>query len=215
MTTIKASTFQFLNDLGENNNREWFQDHKDLFETAKENMEGFRDSLWHAMNQVDVLDGIKLFRIYRDTRFAKDKSPYKNYFGLSMSRATAKRRGGYYLHLEPGGSFVGGGFFGPNAEDTQRIRKAFSNDDREIRAILADPTFRAYFGSLDGEELKNAPKGFSNDDPAIDLIRKKAWIVRRSFSDQEIVTPEFPGEVVKTYIAMRPYFDYMTSILTS
>ena len=103
MTPIEVPTLAFLQELTVNNNREWFQEHKDWYEATKENLEAFKNSLWHAMNQVDVLDGIKLFRIYRDTRFSKDKSPYKNYFGLSMSRATAKRRGGYYLHLEPGG----------------------------------------------------------------------------------------------------------------
>ncbi|MCB9318138.1 MAG: DUF2461 domain-containing protein [Lewinellaceae bacterium] len=215
MTPIEVPTLAFLQELTVNNNREWFQEHKDWYEATKENLEAFKNSLWHAMNQVDVLDGIKLFRIYRDTRFSKDKSPYKNYFGLSMSRATAKRRGGYYLHLEPGGSFVGGGFFGPNAPDTLLIRSAFSADDRPIRKILADPAFVQLFGQLEGEALKSAPRGFTNDDPAIDLIRMKSWIVRRPFTDAEVVSPQFPGEVVKTYIAMRPYFDYMTGVLTS
>ncbi|MCB0655241.1 MAG: DUF2461 domain-containing protein [Saprospiraceae bacterium] len=214
MTTIETSTLAFLRDLAANNYKEWFTGNKDRYEAAKANVEAFRDSLWHAMNQVDVLEGIKIFRIYRDVRFSKDKSPYKNYFGLSMNRATAQRRGGYYFHLEPGATFAGGGFFGPNTEDVRRIRQAFSEDDRPIRQVTADPEFKSYFGQLAGEELKNAPRGFSNDDPAIDLIRKKSWIVRRPFRDDEVSQPGFPVELVKTYVAMLPYFNYMTKILT-
>ena len=124
-------------------------------------------------------------------------------------------RGGYYLHIEPGGSFVGGGFWEPNASDLNRIRKEFEMDDEEIRTIVADETFKKVFGGLKGEELKTAPKGFDKTHPAIDLIRKKQYLLTRNFSDIEVLAPNFQEEVLATFKAMRPFFDYMSEVLST
>lgn len=212
---ILPSTLQFLKALSANNNREWFQDNKARYESAQENMKQFTAAVEKALGETDHLENAKLFRIYRDVRFSKDKAPYKDYFGMSFSRATKRLRGGYYLHIEPGASFAGGGFWEPNAPDLKRIRDEFAADDKPIRQIMADARFKKYFGTLQGEELKTAPSGYDKASPAIDLIRKKSFTARRSFSDQELTSDTFLQEVRLTFEAMRPYFDYMSMVLTT
>jgi uncharacterized protein (TIGR02453 family) len=217
---IPGTAFAFLKQLSANNNRDWFNANKDKFLQEQSHIERFADALLYEMNKHDVLEeesGKKtMFRIYRDTRFSKDKTPYKNHWSGGFTRATAQRRGGYYWHLQPGGgSFVGGGFWGPNNEDLLRIRQELSADPAPLRKVLKGKTFVSHFGSLQGEQLKTAPKGFSADDPAIDLLRFKQFIVTRKFTDKEVMAPTFLKEVNATFKAMRPFLDVMTEILTT
>jgi len=213
---INSSTLQFLQGIAAHNDRDWFQQNKARFDAALANMQQFVKAVDAEMGKTDQLEGGgKLFRIYRDVRFSKDKSPYKNYFGASFKRATRLRRGGYYLHIEPGNAFAGGGFWEPNSQDLKRIRNEFAADDRPIRAIVSDPVFKKYFGKLEGGELKTAPGGFDRNHPAIDLLRKKQLVVKRPFSDQQVTGENFLTEVRLTFEAMRPYFDYMSVVLTT
>ena len=212
---ILPSTLQFLKDLAANNNREWFQANKTGYEAALNNMKQFGQAVEKALGETDLLESSNLFRIYRDVRFSKDKSPYKNNFGLYLKRATKQLRGGYYLQVEPGNSFCGGGFWEPNAEDLKRIRAEFAIDDRPIREIIADTRFREYFGTLQGDELKTAPQGFDKQHPALDLIRKKSFVALRNFSDAQVTGDQFLHEVTETFRALRPYFDYMSMVLTT
>ncbi len=212
---IQNASLQFLKDLSANNNREWFQANKGRYEAAQENMKQFVNAVQAALEQSDHIEGATLFRIYRDVRFSKDKAPYKNNFGMGFTRATNRLRGGYYLHIEPGASFAGGGFWQPNAQDLKRIRDEFAVDSKPIREIIAGEKFQKYFGELRGEELKTAPKGYEKDHPAIDLIRKKSFTVHRPFSDTEVTGDNFLQEVKSTFEAMRPYFDYMSMVLTT
>jgi len=210
---IDKSTIKFLKDLDKNNNRDWFQEHKDLYVFAQNNMKEVAKEIQTALNKKDQISDARVFRIYRDVRFSKDKSPYKNNLGIHFTRATALRRGGYYLHIQPGGSFAGGGFWAPSPDDLKRIREEFAFDAKPIRKIINAKKFINYFGQLRGDELKTAPSGFDKNHPDIDLIRKKSFTVMRSFKDKEVLDPGFQKEVVKTFEAMRPYFDYMTEIL--
>lgn len=212
---IQPGTLQFLTDLSANNDRAWFQANKDRYEAALENMKQFVKAVENALGETDHLENATLFRIYRDVRFSKDKSPYKNHFGVGFSRATKRLRGGYYLHIEPGASFAGGGFWQPEAPDLKRIRDEFAADDRPIREIMADGTFKKYFGVIQGDELKTAPRGYDKDSPALDLIRKKNFTVHRNFTDKEVTSDNFLQEVKQTFEAMRPYFDYMSMVLTT
>lgn len=212
---IQPTTLQFLKDLSSNNNRPWFQANKARFEAAQENMKQFMKAVEQALGETDHLEEANLFRIYRDVRFSQDKSPYKNHFGIHLSRATKRLRGGYYLHIEPGASFAGGGFWEPNTEDLKRIRDEFAADDKPIRKVIANPTFQKYFGVMHGDELKTAPKGYEKDHPAIDLIRKKSFTVHRNFTDDEVLSDNFLQEVKLSFEAMRPYFDYMSMVLTT
>jgi uncharacterized protein (TIGR02453 family) len=124
-------------------------------------------------------------------------------------------RGGYYIHLEPGNSFVGGGFWAPDAKDLLRIRKEFETSTKEIDKITSDKTFVKYFGELKGDAVKTAPRGFDKNHPAIELIRKKQFVVMRKFTDEEVFSDTFQKEAVKTLLAMRPFFDYMSEVLTT
>lgn len=212
---IQQSSLQFLSDLVQNNNRVWFQAHKGRYEATLENMKQFMDAVEAGLHETDHIEGSRLYRIYRDVRFSKDKLPYKDNFGMDFTRATKRLRGSYYLQIGPGVSFAGGGFWGPNPEDLKRIRDEFAVDEDPIRRIMADATFQKYFGTLQGEELKTAPRGYEKDHPAVDLIRKKNFVVRRHFSDAEVTSEDFLLEVKKTFEAMRPYFDYMSMVLTT
>jgi uncharacterized protein (TIGR02453 family) len=118
--------------------------------------------------------------------------------------------------LEPNNSFVGGGFWAPNKEDLLRIREEFEMDTTEIQKITSNKTFVKYFEELQGEDaVKNAPKGFDKDHPAIDLIKKKQFVVKRKFTDKEVLSDDFQKEVILTFLAMRPFFDYMSEVLTT
>lgn len=220
MPQITASSFQFLEDLAKNNNRDWFTENKKRYQKELDTIIGFADALLLKMNEHDVIEtptGKKsLFRIYRDVRFSKDKSPYKTHWSGGFTRATKQRRGGYYFHIQNNGqSFIGGGFWEPNKEDLQRIREEIATDASELRAIITDPTFVSTFGTLDGEQLKTAPKGFDKEHPDIDLLRYKQFIFGRNFSDEEVLKPDFLEEVNQTFKAMRPFFDFMSEVLTT
>ncbi len=151
---ITNDTIKFLQELGNNNNREWFTENKKQFEKAQKNSKEFFSEINTELSKVDSIEKMNVFRIYRDVRFSKDKSPYKTNFGVSFGRTKPLLRGGYYLHIEPGGCFVGGGFWEPNAEDLNRIRKELELDASEFRAIISDKNFKKVFGEITGEELK-------------------------------------------------------------
>lgn len=215
MTSISKTTLDFLNQLKLNNNREWFAEHKDEFLAVQQHAKDFYKAIEIKLKEHDDIDKFKLFRIYRDVRFSKDKTPYKAHFAGSFSRATNKLRGGYYLRIRPGESFLAGGFWEPNKEDLLRIRKEFEMDAVEIREIIANPTFVKYFGSLKGDALKTAPRGFDKEHPDMDLIKMKQFIVIRNFTDAEVLNPNFLEEVNNSFKAMRPYFNYMSDVLTT
>ncbi len=212
---ISKELFQFLKDLKQNNTREWFNNHKPIFQHHQKEVKVFYQAVEDRLLQTDQIEKHKVFRIYRDVRFSKDKTPYKTRFAGYFIRATKELRGGYYLNIEPGNCIVGGGFYGPEPDDLKRIRKEFEQDDSEMRAILNEPTFKSIFGGLQGEEVKSAPRGFNPAHPAIDLIRKKQFYVFRKFTDKEVQSPNFIEEVVETFLAIRPYFDYMSAVLTT
>lgn len=212
---ITKETIGFLKALKKNNNREWFAANKAQYQQAHETAKIFYLNLQEALNKHDEIEKHKLFRIYRDVRFSADKTPYKPHFAGSYSRAGASRRGGYYLRIRPGESFIAGGFWQPNKEDLLRIRKELEMDASEFREVIGDKKFKAVWGELQGDEVKTAPKGFNRDHPDIDLIRKKGYIFVRNFTDQEVLAPDFLEAVNDSFKAIRPYFDLMSDILTT
>ena len=218
-SNIPASSLEFLNLLKENNNRDWFNANKGEFLLQQTHIETFADLLLAELNKHDLIEtpsGKKsLHRIYRDTRFSKEKIPYKTNWSGSFSRATALLRGGYYFHIEPGNSFLGGGFWGPNPEDVKLIRDDISFDSSPLRKILSSKSFVDTFGSLQGEQLKTTPKGFDAENEAIDLLRYKQYILIKRFSDQEVLSQSFLKDANQTFVNMRPFFDYMSEVLTS
>lgn len=213
---FEKSSLQFLKDLKKNNNRDWFAENKPRFKTAQDNAKAFWETIRTNLEKHDEIEKIKMFRIYRDVRFSKDKTPYQPHFAGSLSRLGKALRGGYYLRIRPGESFLAGGFWEPNKEDLFRIRKEIEIDASEMRAILAEKNYKKYFGGrFEGHELKTAPKGFDKEHPDIDLIRKKGYIAVRNFTDSEVLDPDFINEVDRSFKALRPFFDYMSDVLTT
>lgn len=216
---LQKPVFEFLKKIKKNNNRVWFNQHKDIYLEQYQSVVHFADLLIAKMNQHDNIEtpsGKKaVFRIYRDVRFSKDKSPYKSHFGLHLSRATKLLRGGYYLHIEPGKCFVGGGFWEPNPDDLKHIREQIAGDPTPLRNIIKSKSFKKNFEKLEGEKLVFAPKGFAKDHPAADLLRYKQFLVSKPISDSVLTSPKGMEEVVKAFRAMRPFFDYMSEILTT
>ena len=214
-THIESSTLKFLKDIKKNNDREWFAKNKPRYQEELAKFKLFANTFLDEMNKIDEIEDLKVFRIYRDSRFSKDKTPYKTNFAGRFKRATARRRGGYYFHIEPGGSFLAGGFWAPNPSDLKRIRQEIEMDDQPLRKIINASTFKKTFGELAGKKVLTAPRGFVKDHSAIDLLRHKQFIVYRHFTDKEIKDPKFLKEAVKTYKAVRPFFDFMSEVLTT
>jgi len=215
MTSISKTTLDFLAALKSNNNRDWFAEHKTEFQKEQKKAKVFYNALMLKLKEHDEIESVKIFRIYRDVRFSPDKTPYKPHFAGNFVRSTNKLRGGYYLRIRPGERFLAGGFWEPNKEDLFRIRKEFEMDATEIREIINNKNFIKHFEKLEGESLKTAPRGFDKEHTDIDLIRMKQFIVTRQFSDDEVLSPNFLEEINESYKAMRPYFNYMSDILTT
>ena len=212
---IKKQSLDFLKSIQKNNNKEWFAEHKPNYLEAHSNAKSFLKGLEENLNSTDSIEGTKLFRIYKDVRFSKDKTPYKTYFSGYLKRAGADRRGSYYFSIEPGNTIVGGGFYGPNKEDLLRIRKEFEMDASEIEKITSDKTFKKYFGELQGDGVATAPRGFDKEHPNIRWIRKKQFYAFRKFTDKEVLDDSFVVEVLRTFAAIRLFFDYMSEVLTT
>lgn len=212
---LDNSVLLFLKKLEKNNNRDWFTKNKAVYDVALEQYNTFVEEVANGLKKSDMIEDVKRFRIYRDIRFSKDKTPYKNNFGTGFTRATSKLRGGYYLHIQSGQCFAGGGFWAPEPHDIKRIRDEFSYDPETIMKIQKDKSFKKYFGSIEGDALVNAPRGYDPSLPAIELIKKKQWVVRRSFDDKDLDAKNFSAEVIKTFEAMRPFFDYMSDVLST
>ncbi len=220
MSIIHKETFTFLKKLASNNNRDWFAENKKEYEGQHTLMIEFADAFLQKMNehdQIETATGKKsLMRIYRDVRFSKNKDPYKIHWGGGFTRATKHLRGGYYYHIQPGDkSFIGGGFWGPNKEDLLRVREDISTDASEMRSIITSSEFVEMFGELKGDQLKTAPKGFDKEHPDVDLLRYKQYVFSKNFSDQEVLSLDFLDQANDTFKQMRPFFDYMSDVLTT
>ncbi|MDB5272874.1 MAG: hypothetical protein JWO58_1241 [Chitinophagaceae bacterium] len=209
----------FLKKIKKNNDRTWFAEHKGDYEKAFGEMILFSDAVLAELKKHDDIETPtgkrSLYRIYNDVRFSKDKSPYKLNLGAGFRRATAWRRGGYYLHIQPGSSFVAGGFWGPNTQDLNHIRQQIAADLDPLTHIVKSKPFKKVFGEIRGEQVKTAPRGYTADHPAIDFLRFKQFILKIEFSDEEVLHPNFHKKVADSFQHMRPFLDYMSEILTT
>lgn len=216
MQSIPKEALDFLKKLKQNNDRDWFDERKPAFKSLEKEMKAFYAEVENLLNQHDKITKTKAFRIYRDIRFSKDKTPYKTHFAASFTRKKPELRGGYYLHISPGNnSFLGAGFWKPDKTDLKRVRKEWEIDAGEVRGVLEDKTLKKYWGDMSGETLKTAPRGFDRDQENIDLINHKQWIFHHGFSDKDVLAADFAKTVDARYRAIRPFFDYMSSVLTT
>ena len=206
---------EFLKKLEKNNNREWFAENKSEYDAALKATKAVFNEIYLKMQVHDELDKMKLFRIYRDVRFSKNKLPYKNNFGGTFHRVKPRLRGGYYVQIQPGNNFIACGFWDPNKEDLLRLRKEFEMDDDEIKTIINDSKFKSVWGELKGDELKTAPRNFDKDHEAINLIKKKQYIFTKQFTDAEVCKDDFAQKVNDYFKTIRPFFDYMSDVLTT
>jgi uncharacterized protein (TIGR02453 family) len=221
---LTKETLQFLEDLKTNNNRDWFLDNKKRYEIFKKDYHKLVSDFLDAMKPLDAsLEMLEIknctFRINRDIRFSKDKSPYKAHLGVWLSAgAKGQNRSGYYVHIEKGASFIAGGFYSPEAEDLKKVRKeiAFFHDDLE--AILNDKNFKKEFKNLDFNEsnaLKNPPRGYEKEHPAIEFLKLKSFTASQKFDIAEVTKKDFVAVMSQKLIALKPLNEFINRALTS
>ena len=215
MVRLDSSIFSFLKDLRSNNNRNWFNENKTTFKDIEYKIKSFASNLFDELNKHDNIETYKVFRIYRDIRFSKNKTPYKTNFGISFKRKKPDLRGGYYLHLEPNKTFIAAGFWNPNKDDITRIRNEFINDADEFRSIIESKSINSIWGSMRGEVLKSAPRGFSRNETNIDLIKMKQYIFIKEYRDKNLYSDNILVQFSESFKTIRPFFNYMSDILTT
>ncbi len=218
--TISPQVFDFLKKLTLHNDREWFTENKHLYTDARENVIVFLEDLIHEMSGFDQeiakIDAKKsLFRIYRDTRFSKDKIPYKTNFGASLGMGKGSRKGGYYLHLEPGKSFIAGGIYMPDASVLKDLRKEISLYGDDFLSILNNKDFKKYFPELDQDDkLKKIPQGFEKEDPMAEYLKLKSFIAAYNLKDEEIQDANAVRNLTEIFRLMKPLNDFLNAPLS-
>ena len=212
---LNPALFRFFKQLAKNNNREWFEQHKPEFKAFETEVKQFGEALKDKLNQHDSIDRFKVFRIYRDVRFSKDKTPYKTHFGLTWHRTKPEYRGGYYLHLKPDDIFLACGFWDPAPADLKRIRQEIDLDGDEYRNLINAPAFKNTWGALQGNAVKTAPKGYAKYHPDIDLLRFKQHIFMIRYTEVEVAAADFMDRLDAALQAVRPFVDYMSAVLTT
>ncbi|WP_294291113.1 DUF2461 domain-containing protein [uncultured Chryseobacterium sp.] len=216
---LSPEVFGFLKKLSQNNNREWFSEHKNLYVESQQNVIAFLESLITKMSGFDEelakIDAKKaLFRIYRDTRFSKDKIPYKTNFGASLGMGKGSQKGGYYLHLEPGKSFIAGGIYMPESSVLKELRKEISLYSEEFLAIINNNDFKKHFPEMDQEDkLKKIPQGFEKDDPMAEYLKLKNFIVVYDLKDKEVLDKNAVKNLTNIFKLMKPLNDFLNAPL--
>lgn len=213
---LQQKSLDFLSQLRDHNDREWFDTNRKWYETTKKDVEQLVNQLLGGLSEIDgSLIGLEaksvMFRIFKDVRFSKDKSPYKTNLGAWMAGGGKNSmNAGFYLHIEPGGkSFLAGGSYMPPANVLKAIREAIDDDHEGLREILGKPSFVKAWGQLEGETLRSAPKGYDKDHPAIDLLRHKSLVVSHKISDDELVSPKFVNNALLVYKEMQPLLVFL------
>ena len=215
MKVIPKNTISFLKQLKLNNNRDWFNKNKDQFKSIQSDIKIFAQEVKDSLSISDDIEKLKIFRIYRDLRFSKDKTPFKKNIGMAFHRAKPELRGGYYLEISADESFLAVGFWNPNKEDLLRIRKEIEIDGQQFKSIINQKKIKDIWGDMKGEELKTSPKGFNIDHEHIDIIKKKQFIFIKKLKEHDILDNNFQRQLVNYFESIRPFFDYMSEVLTT
>jgi len=218
---LQPSVIKFLKDLKKNNNKPWFDKNRDRYEAARSGFHSFLEQLIPAIAVFDKPIGtlaVKecVFRINRDIRFSKDKTPYKSNMAGYFNKGGKKSNGaGYYLHIEPGRSFAAGGMWQPEPADLAKIRQEIDYNFDEWKKISANPSFKRMFAEGINSEgsLVRPPKGYDDNNPAIEYLKMKNFIVSRSFTDAEVQNKNFVKDVAKTFQAMKPLIDFLNTAI--
>ena len=218
MASISKGTLQFLKDLKKNNDRDWFKTNKPRYEQAKEEFEIFIDALIKEISKFDKSVSHHkakdcVFRIYRDVRFSKDKSPYKTHFGAHITSASKKSeihsRAGYYIHLGTGESMLAGGAYLPESEWLKAIRQEIHYNSKEFKKILNSAGFKKFFGTMEGEKLKTTPKDYSADHPEIELLKHKSFLATHMLKDNDVLAGNFLKHAATVFKALYPFDQFL------
>jgi uncharacterized protein (TIGR02453 family) len=213
---LQNSTIQFLKSLKKNNNKDWFEKNRKQYELAKSD---YLDFVTKVLQELQIFDKTLLelqtkqcvFRLNRDVRFSKNKDPYKTNFGASFSKGAKKiQSAGYYFHLEPGENFVGGGLWMPMAPDLNKVRQEIDYCFKEFSSILKKPNFKTTYGDMDNSmKLVRPPKGFEIDNPALDYLKLKSFVVTRPMKDIELTDKALIKNVVKDFKSIAPLVHFL------
>ncbi len=212
---LQKATLEFLRQLNEHNDKSWFDAHRKDYELAKGDFEQFVASLLKTLTPLEpALAGQNpkdcVHRIFRDVRFSKDKSPYKSNFGAVFSRGGRKTEGaGYYLHLEPGHVFAGGGLWRPEPAMMKAVRQEIDYGFKDFEAIINDKAFKKTFAKIDGESLQKPPQGYDAANPAIDYLKMKDWTVGAPLKDDALTRKDALEKVVGIFTTMKPFIDFL------
>jgi len=213
---LQASTVSFIEKLAKNNNKPWFDKNRDNYALAKEDFEGFVTGILERLSTVQPEFKEQtykdcIFRIFRDVRFSKDKTPYKDHFGAFFSKGGRKYPGaGYYVHIQPGGkSFAGGGLWQPEPSLLKAVRQEIDYNFKEFTSIIDDKKFKKLFPKVDGEQLKTLPQGYAADNPAIEYLKMKGWTVSHPLTDADLTDKKFSRKVTDTFNTMKPFIDFL------
>ncbi len=221
---IETSTFNFLKDLNKNNNKEWFEKNRKQYENAKENFIQFAQELIIGFGKIDAsiahLEPKKsVFRINRDVRFSKDKSPYKTNMGLFLSKSGKNAtHAGYYFHLQPGACFIGGGLYMPMPDKLAKVRQEIDYNWTEFNKIITNKKFVSNFKELDKSKeftLSRPPKGYNLENPAIEYLKMKTWIAGKKMSDEEFTDKKVLRNLVSCFEAIKPTIDFFNRAIDS
>ena len=219
---LQASTLKFLRDLKKNNNREWFETNRKKYETAKADFEALVASVLEKMSKTnDTIAHLTpkecVFRINRDVRFSKDKSPYKTNMAMYISKGGKKvMNAGYYFHGEPGVAFVGGGVWMPMSPELKKIRQEIDYNWDEFKSIIESKKFKAAFGDLEREPdavLSRPPKGYDDENPAIKYLKLKSFIASAKISEEDLLSKDLAKKIVTHFETMRPLVDFLNRAL--
>ena len=219
---IETSTLTFLKSLALNNNREWFSVHKNDYDLARENVFQFTSAVIAGLSKFD--SGIPaelqpkdcVMRIYRDIRFSNDKTPYKTNFGIAISANGKNFKGpGYYIHIQPGSSFVAGGSWFPAAEELKAIRQEIDYNGSDLRTIVDSSSFKSVFGELDREgALKTTPKGYPTDHEYIEWLKLKSFTATCAVPDKDLTRPNAAGTLVSKLERIYPLMLFLRSAIS-
>ncbi len=205
---LTNDSFLFLSELAENNHKPWFEANRKRYETLLTETKQLAVACYEAYQAVHPLPEQKpeksLVRIYRDVRFSKDKSPYNPRMGISLTTSTLKDGAGIYLHIQPGASFWGAGIYQPEPQPLSLIREDIDFDGDTWQEIVQAPDFVKEFGTLGGDRLKKAPKGYEPTHQHIELLKHKGYIVSRNLSDKEILSASLPNQLANTFKTALP-----------
>ena len=211
-------TLSFLADLESHNNKVWFDAHRDQYMRAKNNFETFVDCFIAGFRPIKDFGNLAAasctFRINRDIRFSKDKSPYKTNMGAHIMRGGRKSDLiGYYIHIAPHNeSFIGGGLHMPSPEQLTKFRQAIDRDASKFEKIVGRKEFVQAFGKIDGEKLKTAPQGYARNHPAIEWLKLKQVVAVHRLTDKQILSADFLPNTIQTFKALKPFIDYLNSV---